>query len=88
MFVGDGHWGPASILAIVVVFGAPIVYDQLYKTVLKDPKVGFVGGLILATAMLCYMEGAVVAVEKPQERAGEAADAEGGVDSPKPGDYA
>jgi len=34
------------------------------------------------------MEGAVVAVEKPQERAGEAADAEGGVDSPKPGDYA
>jgi uncharacterized membrane protein len=55
MFVGDGHWGPASILAIVLVFGAPIVYDQLYKTVLKDPKVGFVGGLILATAMLCYM---------------------------------
>ena len=34
------------------------------------------------------MEGEVVAVEKPQERAGEAADAEGGVDSPKPGDYA
>jgi excinuclease ABC subunit C len=34
------------------------------------------------------MEGAVVVDEEPQERAGEAADAEGGVDSPKPGDYA
>jgi excinuclease ABC subunit C len=34
------------------------------------------------------MEGAVVVDEEPQGRAGDAASAEGGVDSPKPGDYA
>src|SRR5213595_685295 len=33
MFTDNGHWGAASILAIVLVFGAPLIYDQLYKTV-------------------------------------------------------
>jgi uncharacterized membrane protein len=55
MFDPDGHWGVASILAVALVFVAPLIYDALYKTVLTDPKVGFVGGLILATAVVCYM---------------------------------
>lgn len=55
MFDEGGHWGAASILAIALVFAAPFIYDALYKTVLTDPKVGFVGGLILATVVVCYM---------------------------------
>ena len=44
---------------IALVFGSPFIYDALYKTVLKDPTVGFVGGLVLSAVMLFLM--AVVA---------------------------
>jgi len=55
MFDGMGQWGAASFIMIAIVFGAPFIYDVLYKTVLKDPKTGFVGGLILVTVFLFAM---------------------------------
>jgi len=55
MFDEGGGWGAMSILAIVLVFVAPLIYDQIYKTVLTDPKAGFVGGLVLASAMIFFM---------------------------------
>ncbi len=55
MFDVGGGWGAMSILSLVLVFGSPLVYDVIYKTVLTDPKAGFVGGLILSTAMLLFL---------------------------------
>jgi len=55
MFDVGGEWGPKAIVLIAIVFGAPFIYDALYKSVLKDPKVGFVGGLVLATALVFVM---------------------------------
>jgi uncharacterized membrane protein len=55
----DGDWGPVAFVMLALVFGSPFIYDALYKTVLKDPKAGFVGGLVLSTVMLFLM--AVVA---------------------------
>lgn len=55
MFDEAGSWGVAAILAVVLVFVAPFIYDAIYKTVLTDPKAGFVGGVILATVVVCYM---------------------------------
>jgi uncharacterized membrane protein len=59
MFDLGGEWGPVSLLMIALVFVAPFIYDALYKTALKDPKVGFVGGLVASAVMLFLM--AVVA---------------------------
>ncbi|MGD9763248.1 MAG: urate hydroxylase PuuD [Candidatus Binatia bacterium] len=55
MFDLGGEWDAISILAIVLVFVAPFIYDALYKNVLTDPKIGFIGGLILSTVMLYFM---------------------------------
>jgi uncharacterized membrane protein len=55
MFDLGGGWGALSILTLALVFGAPFIYDPLYKSVLKDPKTGFIGGVVLATAMLVFM---------------------------------
>jgi uncharacterized membrane protein len=55
MFNPGGDWGPVSILMIVLVFVAPFIYDALYKTVLKDPTAGFIGGAVLAAAVLFVM---------------------------------
>src|ERR1700690_84158 len=45
MFDGNGQWGAASFIMVALVFVAPFIYDALYKSVLKDPKTGFVAGL-------------------------------------------
>ena len=50
-----GSWSAVTIVAIILVFVAPFIYDALYKGVLADPKVGFVGGLILSALMLYFM---------------------------------
>ena len=55
MFDLGGGWGPLSILALVLVFGAPFIYDPLYKTVLTDPKAGFIGGLVISAAFVIFM---------------------------------
>src|SRR6187401_1809807 len=41
MFADAGDWNAASFIMIALVFGAPFIYDALYKTAVKDPKVGF-----------------------------------------------
>ena len=55
MFDLGGDWGPLAVIMVVLVFVAPFIYDALYKTVLKDPTAGFVGGVILATVVVCVM---------------------------------
>ena len=55
MFDGNGQWGAASFIMIALVFVAPFIYDALYKSVLKDPKSGFVVGLVIVTAYLLAM---------------------------------
>lgn len=55
MFDFGGGWTATAIVAVVLVFVAPVIYDALYKTVLKDPKVGFVAGLVLASAYVFFM---------------------------------
>jgi len=32
LFEGDGGWGPGAIVSLVLVFGAPFIYDALYKS--------------------------------------------------------
>lgn len=55
MFDGNGQWGAASFIMVALVFVAPFIYDALYKSVLKDPKTGFVAGLVIVTAYLLAM---------------------------------
>src|ERR1700687_3294250 len=52
MFNAGGDWGPVSIIMIALVFVAPFIYDALYKSVLKDPTAGFIGGAVLAAVVL------------------------------------
>lgn len=56
MFDVGGEWGPIPIVMVALVFVAPLIYDALYKTALKDPKVGFVAGVVLAAIVLFVME--------------------------------
>lgn len=55
MFSTGGEWGPLSFALVALVFVSPFIYDALYKGPLKDPKVGFVGGLVLVAAMVFAM---------------------------------
>lgn len=55
MFAAGGGWNLWSILALVVVFAAPFIYDALVKTVMKDLTTQFVGGVILSGLVLAYM---------------------------------
>jgi len=55
MFAPGGGWTAPTFIAVALVFVAPVIYDALYKSVLKDPKVGFVAGLILAAAYVFFM---------------------------------
>ncbi|MFN8641396.1 MAG: urate hydroxylase PuuD [Candidatus Binatia bacterium] len=50
-----GGWGAMAILALALVFGAPFIYDPLYKNVLTDPKAGFVGGLVISSLLVFFM---------------------------------
>jgi uncharacterized membrane protein len=55
MFDGAGQWGAASFIMVALVFAAPFIYDALYKSALKDPKAGFVAGLVIVTTYLLAM---------------------------------
>lgn len=44
------QWNAIGIVMIALVFVAPFIYEALYKTVLKEPTVGFIGGVVLAAA--------------------------------------
>lgn len=52
----DGQWGAGSVIMVAVVFLGVFAYDQLYKTVLKDPSMGFWGGLVLALVVLLLLD--------------------------------
>src|SRR6185369_17198966 len=41
-------WNAIGIIMIALVFVAPLIYDALYKTALKDPTAGFVAGVVLS----------------------------------------
>jgi uncharacterized membrane protein len=45
-------WGPTSFAMLAFVFLGVFVYDQLYASVLKDPKIGFGAGVVLATVVV------------------------------------
>ena len=49
---GGTSWGPGSFAMLAFVFLAVFAYDQLYGSVLKDPKVGFGAGVVLATVVV------------------------------------
>lgn len=55
MFDLGGGWGPLSILTLVLVFASPFIYDPLYKSVLTDPKAGFIGGAVISAAFVIFM---------------------------------
>ena len=44
-------WGVGSFVMLLVVFLGVFLYDQLYGSVLKDPRLGFGVGVVLATAV-------------------------------------
>jgi uncharacterized membrane protein len=51
----QANWGVASLVMIAVTFGGVFVYDVLYKGPLKDLQKGFIGGIVLATVVVCLM---------------------------------
>ena len=51
-----GHWGLATFIMLAVVFFGVFVYDQLVKTVLKEPTTLFVGGLIIVFVVLLLLD--------------------------------
>jgi uncharacterized membrane protein len=55
MFDYGGSWNALSLFAVALTFLAPFIYDALYKTALSDPKVGFIAGLVLASAFVAFM---------------------------------
>jgi len=55
MFDSGTEWNAMALVAVALVFVAPFIYDALYKSVLKDPKVGFVGGLVVASLFVFFM---------------------------------
>ena len=52
LFELDRAWGLGAIIMLLVVWLGVFVYDPLYKNVFKDPKVGFVAGLILSGVVI------------------------------------
>ena len=48
----EANWNVQSLVMIGVVFLGVFLYDILYKGPLKDPSIGFWGGLILSAALL------------------------------------
>lgn len=48
-------WNLPAILSVAFVFVGPVLYDVLYKGPLKDPKVGFVVGVIVSAAYVFFM---------------------------------
>ncbi|MBI4519021.1 MAG: urate hydroxylase PuuD [Deltaproteobacteria bacterium] len=56
MFEGDAGWGVPAFAMIAVVFLGVFAYDVLYRGPLKDLRNGFIGGVVLATAMILAMK--------------------------------
>jgi uncharacterized membrane protein len=54
MFNPIGAWGPRAIVALVLVFPGVYIYEILVKTILKNPKVTFWGGWILASLVVYF----------------------------------
>ncbi len=52
----DGQWGVMSFIGLAIVFLGVFVYDVLYKTALADLRNGFIGGVILATAVVFFLD--------------------------------
>ncbi len=52
----DGQWGLMSFIGLAIVFLGVFVYDVLYKTALADLRNGFIGGVILATAVVFFLD--------------------------------
>ena len=50
------NWGAPAFIMLAVVFFGVFAYDALYKTVLSDPKTGFVAGLVLVTVVLWLLD--------------------------------
>jgi uncharacterized membrane protein len=48
MFEYGVTWNAIGIIMIALVFVAPLIYDALYKTALKDPTTGFIAGVVLS----------------------------------------
>src|SRR3990172_3368344 len=55
-FEGEARWNLATFLMLIVVFLGFFVYDVAYKTVLKDPTVGFWAGLVLAAVVVLLLD--------------------------------
>jgi len=47
----NGSFGAGSLLMIALVFASPLIYDPLVKSVMKDLRNAFIGGLILSTLL-------------------------------------
>ena len=52
MLESDGEWTALGGVMIAVTFLAVFAYDILWKTALKDPKVGFWAGWVLASGIV------------------------------------
>ena len=50
------NWGLPAFIMLAVVFFGVFAYDVLYKTVLADPKTGFVAGLVLVAIVLWLLD--------------------------------
>jgi uncharacterized membrane protein len=56
LFGRDGRWGLGAVVMIVLIFAAPLIYDALVNSVLKELQAAFVGGLILSLVMLLLFD--------------------------------
>ena len=52
----EAGFGFGALLAILLVFVAPFIYDPLAKGPLKEPQTAFWGGLVLATVILFFFQ--------------------------------
>ncbi len=55
MFDFGGEWNALALVAVALTFLAPFIYDALYKSVLADPKVGFIAGLVIVCVFVAFM---------------------------------
>ena len=53
---GVASWNAGSFVMLAVVFLGVFAYDALYKSALKEPKVGFVAGVLLASLVLYLLD--------------------------------
>jgi len=56
LFGPDGRWGVGAVLMIVLTFAAPLIYDALVNSVLKELQAAFVGGLVLSLVLMLLFD--------------------------------